>query len=103
MCSLDGGTPSPCISAFEADVGDGEHTFAVSAAIGKSVDDTPATHTWRVDATAPDTTLVMGPPALDNTVDPAIEFTGTDPAAARSRSSASSTAARSRRATRPTR
>ena len=79
VCSLDGGTPSPCISAFEADVTDGEHTFSVAAAMGKNVDDTPATHTWRVDATTPDTTLVMGPPALDNTIDPAITFTGTDP------------------------
>ncbi|MBA3462238.1 MAG: hypothetical protein H0T46_19915 [Deltaproteobacteria bacterium] len=79
VCSLDGATPSPCISAFEADVTDGEHTFEVSAAMGKNVDETPAMHTWRVDATAPDTTLVMGPPALDNTVDPAITFTGTDP------------------------
>ncbi len=79
VCALDGATPSQCIPPFEADVTDGEHTFEVAAAIGIAVDETPATHTWRVDATAPDTVLVMGPPSLDNTIDPALTFTGSDP------------------------
>src|SRR4051812_35115201 len=79
VCQLDGGAPSPCVPPFEAEVHDGTHTFEVSAEIGSVIDETPAMHTWKVDATPPDTQLVMGPPSLDNTIDPALSFTGTDP------------------------
>src|SRR5687768_5604959 len=44
FCKLDDGAPSPCISPFEADVSDGEHTFEVAAALNANVDETPATH-----------------------------------------------------------
>jgi len=47
VCRLDGGTPSQCLSPFEADVTEGMHTFEVSAAIGTAVDETPAMHSWR--------------------------------------------------------
>ena len=79
LCTLDGQTPSTCLSPFEADVAEGMHTFEVSAGLGTSFDETPATLTWRIDATPPDTTLVMVPAALDNTVDPSLTFTGMDP------------------------
>ncbi len=79
VCRLDGATPSQCIPPFEADVTDGMHTFEVAAALNNVVDETPASYTWRVDATVPETVLVMGPPALDNTINPALTFTGSDP------------------------
>src|SRR5687767_1964370 len=43
QCTLDGQT-SQCISPFEADVTDGEHTFEVAAALNDNVDETPAKH-----------------------------------------------------------
>src|SRR5262245_46183191 len=58
LCKLDGSEPSMCIAPFEADVADGEHTFEVAAALNLNIDETPATHTWRVDATVPETTLL---------------------------------------------
>ena len=79
VCSIDGGTPAPCLSGIEVTVGDGMHTFEVSAALNNLIDETPAMATWKVDATPPDTQMVMGPPALDNTVMPQLEFAGTDP------------------------
>lgn len=79
LCKLDGNAPGQCISPFEADVTEGMHTFEVSAAVGTAVDETPATHAWRIDATAPDTTLVTMPPAVDNTVNPTFTFNGSDP------------------------
>lgn len=78
ICKLDANTPGPCISPFEADVTDGMHTFEVSAAVGTAVDETPAMHSWRVDAVPPDTTLLTMPPAVDNTVDPTFTFSGSD-------------------------
>src|SRR6185436_14637185 len=32
-CQLDGATPSECLSPFEADVGNGDHSFEVTAAL----------------------------------------------------------------------
>ena len=78
VCQLDGATPSPCISPFESDVTDGDHLFEVSAALNTGVDDTPAMHTWHVDATPPDTTIDLAPPAVDNSAAPQFAFSGTD-------------------------
>lgn len=77
FCTLDGQT-SPCISPFEADVQDGEHAFAVAAALNDNIDETPATHAWRIDSVAPDTQLTSAPPTLDNTVAPVFEFMSPD-------------------------
>ena len=79
QCALDGQTPSTCVSPFEIDTIEGAHTFEVAAGLGTTYDDTPATHDWRIDATAPDTMLLMVPAALDNTVDPSLTFSGADP------------------------
>src|SRR5262245_3510827 len=54
LCQLDAGSPTTCISPFEADVADGEHTFKVSAGLNAAVDATPATTTWSVDTIAPE-------------------------------------------------
>ncbi|MGN6107843.1 MAG: hypothetical protein ACTHU0_22235, partial [Kofleriaceae bacterium] len=78
-CRLDGGAPSACISPFEAEVDDGEHTFAVAAALNEALDETPATHTWRTDTAPPDTELTAAPPALDSSSTPTFEFRGSDP------------------------
>src|SRR5215217_8179892 len=54
-CSLDGGPFEPCESPEEyAGLSEGPHTFTVRAidAAG-NVDDTPASHTWTVETTAP--------------------------------------------------
>lgn len=76
-CTFDGQV-SECISPFEADVTDGEHTFAVAAKLNQNLDETPATHAWRIDTVTPETTITSAPPSLDNSVSPQFEFTGTD-------------------------
>ncbi|HEY0986961.1 MAG TPA: Ig-like domain-containing protein, partial [Kofleriaceae bacterium] len=77
-CQLDSNTPAPCASPFEADVADGDHRFEVAAAIGTSADVSPAITTWTVDTVPPDTAIVSGPPALDNSLAPEFTFQGTD-------------------------
>ena len=77
FCTLDGQTSS-CISPFEADVADGEHTFEVAAALNQNIDETPATHAWRTDTAPPDTTITSAPPSLDNSVSPQFVFSATD-------------------------
>jgi hypothetical protein len=62
-CQLDGTGYSTCESprAFVG-LSDGEHTFSVRARDeAGNVDGSPATRTWRVDATAPTTTITGGP------------------------------------------
>ncbi|MBA3395623.1 MAG: hypothetical protein H0T89_23470 [Deltaproteobacteria bacterium] len=78
FCQLDANPPSPCVSPFEADVADGDHTFAVAAALNQNVDETPAMHAWHIDTAVPETTIVSGPPSLDNSLAPELAFTGTD-------------------------
>jgi hypothetical protein len=62
-CSLDGADPAPCRNGDEfGPVGDGPHTFSVAARDrAGNVDASPATHTWTVDTSTPDTTLLSGP------------------------------------------
>lgn len=62
-CRIDGGAFAPCTSPRTfAGLGEGEHTFAVRVrdSVG-NLDPTPATRTWRVDLTAPDTSFTSGP------------------------------------------
>lgn len=58
---------------------DGTWVFEVAAidAVGNHVP-MPATETFTVDATAPDTTIVSGPAALSNDAAPEFAFTGTE-------------------------
>jgi hypothetical protein len=63
QCSVDGGGMTPCTSPFTlANMVEGAHTFAVRVrdAVG-NFDPTPATWAWRVDLTAPVTTITSGP------------------------------------------
>ncbi|HEY6728357.1 MAG TPA: hypothetical protein VI197_30310 [Polyangiaceae bacterium] len=82
-CRIDGGALSPCPSSFTTGVlSDGEHTLEVRAVdTAGNADGTPASHTWTIDTTAPDTILVTTPddPTGDTTGD--FEF-GSDDASA---------------------
>ena len=63
QCSVDGAGFSACASPVAlTGLGDGEHTFAVRGAdmLG-NVDLSPASRTWRVDTTSPETSIDSGP------------------------------------------
>ena len=64
-CRVDAAAYLPCGSpAVLTGLADGPHTFAVRATDANgNVDATPATTTWTVDATAPDTSITSGPAA----------------------------------------
>ncbi|WP_253910537.1 Ig-like domain-containing protein [Pyxidicoccus fallax] len=66
-CSLDGAAFTSCATPFVlSGLAEGEHTLAVRARdTDDNVDPTPATYTWTVDITAPDTLIVSGPPRTD--------------------------------------
>ncbi len=73
-CSLDGGPFVPCTSPFPVTVGDGQHTFEVRGVdAAGNVDATPASFTWTVDTSTPDTTITSGP-AAGATTGSAVEF-----------------------------
>ncbi len=63
-CSVDGGAWATCASPLAlVGLSNGNHTFAVRAKdTAGNIDPTPASHTWLVDATAPDT-LILSQPA----------------------------------------
>ncbi len=62
-CNLDGGSFSTCSSPQSySSLGDGQHTFSVRAKDANGLlDPTPASRSWTIDTTAPDTTLSGGP------------------------------------------
>ncbi len=66
-CSVDGETPLSCTSPFSRALADGTHSFSVRA-IDRSgnSDDSPAEHVWTIDTVVPNTTMIEGPPAADN-------------------------------------
>jgi MYXO-CTERM domain-containing protein len=67
-CRLDEATFSPCTSPTDyLSLAEGSRRFEVRArdAAG-NVDPTPDFHEWRIDVTAPDTTLLSMPPVLSN-------------------------------------
>jgi hypothetical protein len=59
-CRLDGSSWSACTSPHQVSVGEGTHTFDVRASNGKP-DPTPASTTWIVDTTPPNTLIPIGP------------------------------------------
>jgi hypothetical protein len=76
-CKLDGDLAwADCTSAVDhSSLAEGSHTFRVRAidSIG-TADPTPATARWRVDLTAPDTTIDVAPASPGNDATPSFEF-----------------------------
>lgn len=69
VCTIDGETPLACASPYTRTLNDGPHTFTVRAVDSQgNSDDTPAEHPWSIDTAMPETILIEGPPALDNSV-----------------------------------
>ncbi len=80
QCSLDGSPFASCTSPAEyGNLAMGVHTFAVRVrdATG-NVDPTPATRTWSVDLTAPDTTITDGPSGTTAMASGSISFTSNE-------------------------
>ncbi|QDE70500.1 cell envelope biogenesis protein OmpA [Myxococcus xanthus] len=80
QCSLDGAPFVACTDPQTfTGLADGAHTLAVRAVdAAGNVDSTPATRTWTVDATAPDTTIVSGPPAVTNSTSATFDFSSNE-------------------------
>jgi large repetitive protein len=80
QCKLDDDPPTPCVSAADYDdLGNGPHTFAVTAtdAAGNTAQDSYA---WVVDATPPQTSITsLGPPAVTNSTSASFTFASTEP------------------------
>jgi large repetitive protein len=83
-CIVDGGAGVPCTSPFEVGpLADGEHTFEVAASdAAGNQDPTPATHTWTIDSSTPDTAILTGPGAASGaavaSTDASFTFTSKD-------------------------
>jgi Ca2+-binding RTX toxin-like protein len=79
-CDLDGTGFTACTSPQSyTGLSDGSHTFQVRAIDGDgNVDPTPASFTWTIDATAPDTTIDSSPSNPSNSSSASFSFSGTD-------------------------
>ena len=80
-CNLDGAGFTPCTSPYSTGaLADGEHTLEVRAVdTAGNPDPTPATHTWTIVTTAPDTTFIATPTDSTNDTTGDFEF-GSDAA-----------------------
>ena len=76
-----GGGWTACTSPHTtAALGQGSHTFDVRATdAAGNADGTPATRSWTIDLTAPNTTIDSAPPALDNDPTPTFTFSSSEP------------------------
>lgn len=75
QCRIDKEVAQACQSPYVRTLADGSHSFSVRAVdIAGNGDDSPAEKVWTIDTVPPDTMLVSGPPAQDNTVMPEFEF-----------------------------
>jgi hypothetical protein len=68
-CRIDNEMTQPCQSPYSRSLADGTHSFSVRAidSAGNG-DQTPAERLWSIDTVTPDTMLLGGPPAADNSV-----------------------------------
>ncbi len=79
-CSLDGATFAACFSPINyTGLSDGSHTFQVRArdAAGNA-DPSPASYTWTIDTTPPDTTITGKPDATTSSTSATFTFSGVD-------------------------
>ena len=77
-CKLDLGTFASCPAAGKSytGLGEGSHTFEVRATdAAGNTDASPASHTWTIDLTPPETTIVTAPPVLTNSSNAAFTYT----------------------------
>ena len=75
-CALDGGAFAGCTSpASYSGLADGSHTFSVRASKDGIVDPTPASFTWTIDTSAPNTTITAQPTNPSNNANPSFSFT----------------------------
>ncbi|QJR16572.1 putative Ig domain-containing protein [Usitatibacter palustris] len=80
QCKLDAGAFAACTSpqAYSG-LAAGSHTFQVRAIDNATnADASPASHTWTIDLTAPETTITATPPTLTNGTGASFTFSGTD-------------------------
>lgn len=80
QCAIDGSGFGSCDSPWSLiGLSDGPHTVQARAvdAVG-NVDPTPASYTWTIDSTAPDTFIYVGPPGPSSDPNPTFLFTGSD-------------------------
>ena len=83
-CSVDGEPAVSCAETGYATVAlaDGPHTFSVAAVSPLGITDpTPATRSFEVDGTAPDTAIDFGPEGLTAIDEPAFSYSSDDPEA----------------------
>jgi hypothetical protein len=75
-CSLDGAAFAACTSPTTYNsLADGDHDFQVRATDpAGNTDTTPASFTWTIDATAPETTITVAPPASTNDTSANFDF-----------------------------
>ena len=79
-CSLDGAPFTDCESPHAVSVADGQHELQVRALDGSGTPDpTPASHTWRVDTAAPNTTIGDGPSASTQSTNATFTFSAGEP------------------------
>src|SRR5204862_6038055 len=77
---LDASAFAPCVSPRSySGLADGSHSFQVRATDpAGNTDPTPASYTWTVDTTPPDTTITAAPPARSTSSSASFSFTATE-------------------------
>ena len=80
-CSLQGAAFTSCTSPISfTGLAEGRYTFHVRARdTAGNVDATPATHSWSIDLTTPETALTSAPATFSNTHDALFAFTSNKP------------------------
>lgn len=80
-CALDSGAFAACTSPKTyTKLKAGSHTFQVQATDGAgNTDPTPASYTWTIDTTPPNTTITSRPPRLTSDRTATFQFTSTEP------------------------
>ncbi|HEV3375765.1 MAG TPA: right-handed parallel beta-helix repeat-containing protein, partial [Thermoleophilaceae bacterium] len=77
-CSVDEAEFGACETEY-SDLAEGEHTFRVRATDrAGNVDESPASHGWTIDTTAPETTIDSGPADPTNKASASFEFSSNE-------------------------